>query len=194
MEDILFKLCIFGDGGVGKTTLINKYLTGLFKDSKVTIGVDFKIKRLNMYEMKIALQIWDFAGEDRFRFLLPSYIKGASGGIFMYDITRHSSLDNLNEWLAVLKKGLSNTEERIPILLVGGKKDLNDYKSIESEYAYELVKSYNLSGYIECSSKTGENVEKVFQYITYLMLENSENLKSNLTNQSLVENQNIYVQ
>ena len=99
-HDFLFKICIFGDGGVGKTTLLNRYVLGLFKDdSKMTIGVDFRMKQLKVNEKIVTLQIWDFAGEERFRFLLPHYITGASGGIFMYDITRYSSLKNLNEWI-----------------------------------------------------------------------------------------------
>ncbi len=82
--DAMFKLCIFGDGGVGKTTLVKRYLTGVFAgDTTMTIGVDFHIKKLNIEGKEVGLQIWDFAGEDRFRFLLPSYVFGTSGGIFM---------------------------------------------------------------------------------------------------------------
>ncbi|MCK4688545.1 MAG: GTP-binding protein, partial [Candidatus Lokiarchaeota archaeon] len=85
MADAMFKICIFGDGGVGKTTLVKRYMTGVFKgDSTMTIGVDFHVKKLEINGLNVSLQIWDFAGEDRFRFLLPSYVIGASGGIFMY--------------------------------------------------------------------------------------------------------------
>ena len=102
----MFKVCLFGDGGVGKTTLINRYLTGVFKsDESITIGVDFHIKKLIIEEKRISLQIWDFAGEERFRFLLPSYVLGASGGIFVYDITRFTSLKNFQDWLDIFKLG-----------------------------------------------------------------------------------------
>lgn len=159
-----------GDGGVGKSTLLSRFVTGFFEDDqKMTIGVDFLVKRLELYEMTIALQIWDFGGEDRFRFLLPRYVKGASGGIFMYDITRYSSLKNLNEWLKLFRNGC--TFDGAPILIVGGKVDLKDQRSVDYNDAYEMAKSFNLSGYVECSSKTGENVENIFQSITSLMLE-----------------------
>ena len=102
----MYKVCIFGDGGVGKTTLIGRYMTGVFKsNTEITIGVDFHIKKLDIQDKRVSLQIWDFAGEGRFRALLPSYVLGASGGIFMYDITRYSSLRNFQEWLTIFKKG-----------------------------------------------------------------------------------------
>ena len=87
MEDFIFKVCIFGDGGVGKTTLIKRYLSGTFDEStRITIGVDFHIKKLEVEGKQITLQLWDFAGEERFRMLLPTYMRGAKGGIFLYDI------------------------------------------------------------------------------------------------------------
>ncbi len=172
IHDYLFKVIICGDGGVGKTTLLNRYVSGLFnEDSKMTIGVDFRMKQLKVNEKIVTLQIWDFAGEERFRFLLPHYLTGASGGIFMYDITRYSSLKNLYDWIKIIRNGIEKVEDQIPILMVGGKADLKENRSIEYIDAYELAKSFDLSGYLECSSKTGENVEKIFHSITISMLE-----------------------
>ena len=180
MHDALFKICIFGDGGVGKTTLINKYLTGIFKaDQTITIGVDFHMKALDMYGMKIKLQIWDFAGEDRFRFLLPSYMRGASGGIFMYDITRYKSLENIENWINVLNTDVLKTPNQIPILLVGGKIDLEDLRTVDSEDAFERAKTFELNGFIECSAKTGENVEIIFESLSSIMLERAGLLQPN---------------
>ena len=96
-----FKLPIFGDAGVGKTTLTHRYLHGLFKESyHHTIGVDFFLKRFEMDGKKVSLQIWDFAGEEKFRFLLPGIINGAHGTIFMFDITRYVTFKNLTNWLS----------------------------------------------------------------------------------------------
>ena len=172
MQDAVFKICIFGDGGVGKTTLVNKYLTGVFKgDTVITIGIEFHIKILEIEGLKVKLQIWDFAGEERFRFLLPSYIRGASGGIFMYDITRYTSLKNINEWLGVLNNNTSVIEEQIPILLVGGKSDLDDKRVVSSDVGLETAKKNNMCGFIECSAKKGENVDFIFEKMTRIMLE-----------------------
>jgi small GTP-binding protein len=163
MQDAIFKVCIFGDGGVGKTSLIQRYLTGLFTgDSGMTIGVEFHIKKFDFSGTKVALQIWDFGGEERFRFLLPGYVNGASGGIFMFDITRRSSLDNLDDWIKIFIEGTKKEFIDAPIIMVGGKLDLHERRSVFSTDAIDLVKKYNLLDYIECSSKSGMNIEIIF--------------------------------
>jgi small GTP-binding protein len=166
---------VFGSGGVGKTTLIKRFVTRVFEeDIKMTIGADFSIKNVEFEEKIVTLRIWDFAGEERFRVLLPSFAKGADGGIFMFDLTRYSTIKDINDWLAIFEYFVSESEVKIPIVMVGGKLDLKDKRSVESEEAIELSKSLNLQGYFECSSKTGANVEDVFDYITRKMIENSK--------------------
>jgi len=171
---IKFKLCLFGDGGVGKTTLTHRFLTRVFnEDLKMTIGADFSVKELEIEGKTVVLRIWDFAGEDRFRVLLPSFAKGADGGIFMFDITRYTSMKNLDDWLSFFKQGTSKTQLQIPLIMVGGKLDLNEKRSVPAEDAIEVSKSHNLQGYIECSSRTGDNVDEVFEFITRKMIENA---------------------
>ncbi len=171
MYDATFKIVIFGDAGCGKTTLTQRYLTNLFvSDSKMTIGVDFEVKSLELDEKKVKLQIWDFGGEERFRFLLPTYVKGANGGLFMYDITNYSSLAHIDDWLVVIKKKIDSL---FPIVVVGGKADLADDREISSEEGIKIAQTRDADGFIECSSKTGENVEKSFQALTKLMLQKS---------------------
>lgn len=175
----MFKVCLFGDGGVGKTTLINRYLTGVFKsDESITIGVDFHIKKLIIEEKRISLQIWDFAGEERFRFLLPSYVLGASGGIFVYDITRFTSLKNFQDWLDIFKLGYKGPSNQIPIIMVGSKLDLEYKRAVSRTEAYELAKNNDLFGYIECSSKDGQNVQEIFLEIGRIMLKQAKIVKT----------------
>ncbi len=170
----MFKVCIFGDGGVGKTTLVKRYMTGVFKgDSTMTIGVDFHVKKLEIDGLNVSLQIWDFAGEDRFRFLLPSYVIGASGGIFMYDITRYSSLKNFDDWLDIFKRAYTGKEQQIPVIMVGGKLDLQYKRAVSSNNAFELAKKSNLYGFVECSAKNGENIDDIFIEIGRLMMRRS---------------------
>ena len=176
-QKVAFKLCIFGDGGVGKTTLIRRFVTRIFeKDIKMTIGADFSVKNVEIEGKKVTLRIWDFAGEERFRVLLPSFAKGAEGGIFMYDITRYSTLKNIRDWLSIFEYFVSEEQVKIPIVIVGGKLDLEDRRSIEIEEASELSNSYDLLGYFECSSKTGNNVEEIFEFMTRKMMENSSSI------------------
>ncbi len=169
---LAYKLCIFGSGGVGKTTLIKRYVTKIFEeDIKMTIGADFSIRNVTVDGKPVTLRIWDFAGEERFRVLLPSFAKGADGGIFMFDITRYSTIKDIDDWLSIFEYFVSEKEMNIPIIMVGGKSDLEDKRSVQSEEAIELANKYKLSGYIECSSKTGENVEQIFETITKEMIE-----------------------
>ena len=169
-----FKLCIFGDGGVGKTTLVNRYLKKVFDETlKMTIGADFYVKDLEIDGKKIVNRIWDFGGEVRFKVLLPSFAKGANGGIFMYDITRYTSVKNVSDWLSIFEKNAADKQIKIPIVMVGGKLDLQEKRSVETEAAIEISEKYNLQGYHECSSKTGENVDEIFESITRKMMENA---------------------
>lgn len=168
----VFKLCIFGDGGVGKSSLINRFLTKVFdEDLKMTIGADFSVKDIELNGREIRLRIWDFAGEEKFRVLMPSYVQGADGGVFMYDTTRYNSLSNLEEWLAFFKSEEKASEKVIPLIMVGGKTDLKDKRAFPPNTAEDLAKQHELLAHLECSSKTGENIEMIFETITKYMLD-----------------------
>lgn len=172
MYDATYKIVIFGDAGCGKTTLTQRYLTNLFKgDTTMTIGVDFEVKSLEIEEKKVKLQIWDFGGEERFRFLLPTYVKGANGGIFMYDITNYSSLAHIDDWLLVIRKKI---KDMFPVIVVGGKADLHPQREVSSEEGIQISEKRDMDAFIECSSKTGENVEETFEALTKLMLQKSD--------------------
>jgi small GTP-binding protein len=170
MYDATFKIIIFGDAGCGKTTLTQRFLTNLFvSDQTMTIGVDFEVKSLTVDEQKVKLQIWDFGGEERFRFLLPTYVRGARGGLFLYDITNFSSIAHIDDWLSVIRKEI-RAEDTFPIIAVGGKADLVESREVSSAEGIKIAKSRNVNGFIETSSKSGENVEKTFEALTRLML------------------------
>jgi small GTP-binding protein len=135
-------------------------------DSTMTIGVDFQYKTIRIDDKYIKLIIWDFAGEERFRFTFPHYIVGAKGGILMYDITDHSSFLHVANWLSVV----NGAKSRFPILLLGGKSDLESMREVSLEEAKQTAKIMKLNLYNECSSKTGKNVETTFKTLTKLML------------------------
>ncbi|MFX1233456.1 MAG: Rab family GTPase [Promethearchaeota archaeon] len=173
MWDATFKIVIFGDAGCGKTTLTQRFLTRMFiSDSKMTIGVDFEVKSLEIDVKKVKLQIWDFGGEERFRFLLPTYVRGAKGGLFMYDITNYSSIAHIDDWLSVIRKEIK-AEDEFPIIVVGGKADLSSNREVTPQEGIKIAKSRFVDGFIECSSKTGENVDETFEALTRLMIDSS---------------------
>lgn len=173
MYDATYKMVIFGDAGCGKTTLTQRFLTNLFKSSTtMTIGVDFEVKSLEVNEKKIKLQIWDFGGEERFRFLLPTYVRGANGALFMYDVTNYSSLAHIDDWLVIIRKEIK-VEDNFPIIVVGGKADLIEDREVSGEEGTNISKSRGVNGFIECSAKTGENVEASFEALTRIMMQKS---------------------
>lgn len=167
MYDAIFKVVIFGDAGCGKTTLRKRFMTNKYvSNSQHTIGVDFETKMMDVDGKEVKLLIWDFAGEERFRFMFPSYLYGAMGGILMYDITNSSSFSHTVDWLTIINR----TKQRFPIVLLGGKKDLDNFREVSYREGYSLAKSMGLNEFNECSSKTGENVKESFDNLTKLML------------------------
>ena len=171
--DATFKIVLLGDSA-SKTTLLYRYLTNIYDESiHMTIGVDYSVKALEIDGKKVKLQIWDFDGEERFRFLLPTYVRGAHGALFIYDIANYTSIDNIDDWLSAIKKGVG-TKVSFPILVVGILPDEKSERQVSVEEGKKIAKSRNLSGYIECNLKTGENVGKVFDELIRLILANEE--------------------
>lgn len=172
--DATYKIAIFGEGGIGKTTLTHRYLTGIFKlDTQLTMGAEIFIKYLDIKGKSIVLQIWDFGGEERFRFLLPTYASGSFGGIFMFDTTRYSSFAKMEGWLEVFKEGLEESKKDIPILMVGSKTDLVAERHVTHEDAAKQAEEYKMFDYIECSAKSGENVDSIFEILVSEIMKKS---------------------
>jgi small GTP-binding protein len=171
-QRILYKVLIVGDGGVGKSTMVQRLLTGIFLNQKITIGTDLATWEMNVGEnLIVTLQIWDFAGERRFRFFLPNYARGASGCVLCYDLTRRTSFDNLIEWYNIVNDNSSN-----PVfILVGGKHDLADQRrSVDFLEAINFKKKYNISYVFESSSKSGFNNKIIFETLTRAILERKD--------------------
>ncbi len=166
-KDLIFKICIFGDRNVGKTELLRTFAPEMFnKETKPPTCIDIAVKTLKIGSSKITLQIWILGSDLSFKFIFSAFSRGASGGIFMYDITKYSSLGNIEDWLVAFKESLSDDKKEIPILMVGGKVDLSKKRMISRRSAKKVSKKYKLLEYFECSSKTGENVEKIFKFLT----------------------------
>lgn len=170
--DITYKVIVFGDTGVGKTTLLNLADTVRVSNptNSITIGVEWPLKDLIVNGKKIKLQIWEFNAAERFKFLIPTYAKGAKGGIFMYDVSNHSSLEHIDYWLEVVRKEI---KEPFPIIVVGCKADIEECE-VSTEEGFKIAKSRGMNGFLECSSITGKNVKDVLKTITKIMLQRSD--------------------
>ncbi|NVM17219.1 MAG: GTP-binding protein [Candidatus Lokiarchaeota archaeon] len=165
--DYNLKVLLLGDPSTGKEDFVNRYISRIFQeDLNLPVGVDFYTKDQKFEGKIVKLQIWNFGGEPRFRFLIHQYCKGANGAIIMYDITNLKSLDNIPEWTQIIREHAGD----IPILLVGNKLDLEKSRVVSKEEVVLIAKKYNLAAWVELSSKTGQNVEKTFATLTKILI------------------------
>lgn len=165
-----FKVLLLGDTGVGKKTLISKYMNGFpLEDLKLAIGVDFYTRDQEVDGQKIKLKIWVMARKERFRLLLSRYCIGSNGAFILFDITKVNTLEHIPEWTQIIRKEVGD----IPIMLIGTKCDLETSRAVSREDALEIAKSHEINEYIECNLKTGEDVENMFETLTRLMLKQS---------------------
>ena len=167
--DYTFKILLLGDASVGKTSFTKRYCYNIFNPSeRLTIGVDFHVKTIELNDKRIKLQLWDVGGEERFRFLLPTYCLGANAAFLLYDITRPSTLDNISEWITIVKqKG-----GPIPIMLVGSKLDLEkSQRQVQRDYGIQIAEKNDMASFVEISAKENANVDDAFKVLTELSLD-----------------------
>lgn len=140
-----------------------------------TIGVDFKVKHLEVENKRVKLTIWDTAGQERFRTLTSSYYRGAHACILVYDVTRMDSFENLSQWLSEVQLYSPGNGENVVKLLVGNKCDLE--RRVPKEQADAWARSQGML-FLEASAKTKLGIRQVFMEIVKKMLENPEILQN----------------
>jgi small GTP-binding protein len=171
ISNILFKLLLIGDSGVGKSSLLLRFSDNTFSGSFIaTIGVDFKTKTLDVDGNAIKLQIWDTAGQERFRTITSSYYRGAHGVIVVFDVTNPESFANVRKWLLEINRYASETAQK---LLVGNKSDLVNERKVSTEEARELADELGIQ-YFETSAKASSKVEASFDKLTRMIKDNGE--------------------
>ncbi|MFX0087443.1 MAG: Rab family GTPase [Candidatus Hodarchaeota archaeon] len=173
------KVCLLGDGAVGKTALRERYLGKQFSSGYVmTIGADFAVKKTQIKteegEKEVKFQIWDLAGQPRFNSVRELYYKGSHGGLLVFDITRRDSFTNLPSWVDELYK--NSGRGIMPIALLGNKVDLRGSaddcvtEKDAIEFISDLKAKFNIPydiPYLETSAKTGVNVDESFDRLAY---------------------------
>eukprot|EP00298_Acanthocystis_sp_HF-20_P011498 c19424_g1_i2.p1 GENE.c19424_g1_i2~~c19424_g1_i2.p1 ORF type:complete len:198 (+),score=91.86 c19424_g1_i2:82-675(+) len=167
--DILCKIVVVGDSGVGKSCLIKRFADNKFDDeTQSTIGVDFAVKTMELEGRIWKLQIWDTAGQEKFRAIATSFYRGAHGVIVCYDTTKPSSLDNVERWLQDIRK---YTDSHVPVVLVGTKTDVQrSFDDSDSQFA--AAKGIPL---MKTSAKNNKNIDET---ITLMLCEIQEYLSS----------------
>ena len=163
----LFKIIVVGDGGVGKTTILHRYIEKEFlEDTKMTIGTNFFVKDIEFpdQDLSVKLQIWDLGGQSHFSAIRQNFYSGTKGVIYTFDLVRRYTFNNLLDW----KKEVENViGQGSPCVLVGNKVDLitNENLSVSDSDIRLLQKELSFTKYIQTSAKENIGIYEAFQYL-----------------------------
>ncbi|CAJ1408992.1 unnamed protein product [Effrenium voratum] len=165
--DILFKVVLLGDAGVGKTSLMHQYVDSSFvEDYASTIGVGFKIRSLRIQDQGVKMQIWDTAGQERYASLISAYFRGAHGVIIVYDVTNRATFEKVIAWAGKVQEHASDAA----LLIVGNKSDLDAPVVLPKEGDDLAASLGGLS--VQTSAKSHETVEEAFDALASQMFKN----------------------
>ena len=166
-HNYLFRICLLGDAGVGKTSILSRFCDNTFKENyNNTIGVDFRLITLKQDNIISKLHIWDTAGQERFRSLASNYINNAHGFIFIYDITDLDSFNHVINWVDM---ALGKNPKTVVNFLVGNKSDNDEERKVSKEEAKNLAKEKNLF-FLETSARNNDNIQKLFYFFLFELI------------------------
>ncbi|KAI9916628.1 hypothetical protein PsorP6_016735 [Peronosclerospora sorghi] len=161
-----YKLVFLGDQGVGKTSMITRFMYDTFDNAyQATIGIDFLSKTMYMEDRTVRLQLWDTAGQERFRSLIPSYIRDSSVAVVVYDITNRASFLNTSKWIEDVR---TERGQDVVIMLVGNKTDISDRRQVSIDEGFDKAKEDNVM-FIETSAKAGYNIKALFRKLATVL-------------------------
>lgn len=170
-----YKSVFVGDAGCGKSSIIHKFHYNEFSSLRhSTIGGEFKSLEMQIDGKKLNLQTWDTAGQERYKSLVKLYFRGADAIVFVFDLSNETTLINIESWInEYILHSPSADDDKVPLYLVGNKKDLGNIDTRQNQFIDALIKKYNLT-WFETSAKTGTNVNELFTKIATDMLENNK--------------------
>jgi len=160
-EDCVYKVLLLGDTTVGKTRFLMKYTDKTFQDVHIsTIGLDYRLKSMVLKNGKnIKLQIWDTAGQDRFRAITKNYYKGANGIILIYDVTNPKTYDNVKNWVTQIREEAS---PNVVVYLCGNKIDMKEERQVKEEDGKIMAEEFGFP-FNETSARDGININETFE-------------------------------
>ena len=174
-DEIILKILVLGDSAVGKTSILLKYTDDYFPNVYVTtIGVEYKTKIVKVNGLDITLQIWDTAGQERFRSLAKSFMQGADGILFVYDITYKKSFDSIKNWI----RQTEDVNGSFYKIIVGNKIDLSNKREVSTDNLNKFCNNNGKAKGIEMSAKLGVNVTETFDILV-------KDILGNLTNEQI---------
>ena len=160
-DEYVYKVLLLGDTTVGKTCFLMKYTDKTFQDIHMaTIGLDYRLKSMKLKSGKnIKLQIWDTAGQDRFRAITKNYYKGSHGIILIYDVTNVQTFENVKQWVSQIREEAS---ANVIIYIAGNKIDMEEDRKVNKEEGEKLAEELGFP-FVETSAKSGININETFE-------------------------------
>ncbi|CAI5696809.1 ras-related protein Rab-15-like isoform X1 [Oreochromis aureus] len=166
--DFLFRLLMLGDSGVGKTCMLRRFTESDFDTTHIsTIGIDFKMKTLEVDGTKVRVQIWDTAGQERYQTITKQYYRRAQGIIFVYDITDKLSFKHIAKWVSDVDE---YTTQKMETILIGNKCDDSLRREVSKNQGTKLAGSYGME-FFETSASKNININESFKRLTELVLQ-----------------------
>ena len=161
VEDLIkLKLIVVGNQGTGKSCILNRFVNETFEENyQATIGLDFQSKNITIHDQDVRLIIYDTAGQEKFRSLIPMYIREAQIILLVYDISDKDSFDAMPNWIQEVKEVLN---KEVVFALIGNKMDLESQRKVSYEEGKKLAEKNNFV-FQEVSAKTGKNFENLFE-------------------------------
>jgi len=178
--DLVLKLIMIGNSGVGKSCLLKTFMGEKFNDGYTsTIGVDFEIQSLTLPAVGnkvVNVQVWDTAGQERFRTITTSYYRSADGVVLVYDVTSKQSFEDCSTWL---QDARAYAGDQIIGILIGNKADVKDKRTVDYKLASAWASEHNLL-YAETSAKTDDRVIEAFTMLATAVFKQKQNRRSSL--------------
>ena len=169
---ITLKILTLGDSAVGKSAILIRYTQNKFHSNYLTtVGIDYQSKIIHYQNREIEMQIWDSAGQEKYRAISKQYYKKANGIILLYDVTSRESFQNIKQWI---KDKNNNITMKPFLILVGNKIDLE--RKVTQQEGEELAQKYNVL-YFETSAATGKGIEETFQALVENIMRNYDERK-----------------
>ena len=159
----VYKIITLGDTFAGKSCIVNRFVQNEFENLSNTIGVDFFAKDFTFKDTTIKLQIYDTSGQEQFKSITANYYKRADGILFVFDLTREETFQNIQFWINEMKDQ-SDDFTKVGLVLLGNKSDLVDAKKVEIKEGMALANTLGTK-YFETSAQSGYNIQEAFQFL-----------------------------
>ena len=175
--DFIFKLVLIGDTCVGKSCILVRFSDDIFDDNYVTtIGVDFRFKTMVIKNKVVKIQIWDTAGQERYRSITTAYYRGAAAIIICCDCTNEESFHNVKNWIEEI--GKYTDKDTVDKIVLMNKCDLVEEKCVKIDEIEKFEKENGIK-ILEVSAKTGEGIDKSFEYIIEKLIDKNNTKNEN---------------